>query len=215
MDGETRLIAVVGGSGALGRGLALRLGRAGHRVIVGSRDAVRAEAAAADIPNATGMENAAAAAVGEIVILTVPFDSQAETLRLILPAIEGKILVDATVALKPPKVGTVQLPPEGSAGLVAARLVEGRARLVSAFQNVSAVSLAAEGAIDCDVLVTSDDTEAARVVVGLCADMGVRGLHAGPIANSVATEALTSLLITLNRRFKAHSGIRITGLEHD
>lgn len=217
---QSSKIAILGGSGAQGNGLALRLARAGHQVIVGSRDAARAQAAAAELgarvgKTITGADNRAAAAVAEIVILTVPYAVQRATVEDVLTALAGKILVDATVPLMPPKVSVVQLPDGRSAVAAVQGLVGPGVRVVSAFQNVSAQHLAdLDHAIDCDVLICGDDAAACTRVIALCADIGLRGLHAGPIGNSAAAEALTSLLIAINRRYKVAggAGIRITGI---
>ncbi len=214
------LIAVIGGTGAEGGGLALRLARAGYPIVIGGRDAARATAAAEAI-NATlgssqakGAVSAEAAAQAAIVLLTVPYAAQRATALGLAPQLQGKILIDATVPLVPPKVGRVQLPEGGSAvAALQAELGEG-VRVVAAFQNVSAHHLGdLDHAVDCDVLVCADDAEAAAATVDLARAIGLRAFHAGPVANSAAAEALTSLLISINRRYKATgSGIRITGV---
>jgi 8-hydroxy-5-deazaflavin:NADPH oxidoreductase len=213
-------IAILGGTGAQGGGLALRLARAGHEVVIGSRDTERAQAAAARIGGqvggkVAGSSNRQAAAAADIVILTVPYASQRATIDDVQIELQGKILVDATVPLVPPKVSTVQLPEGGSAVATIQAWLGKSVQVVSAFQNVSAEHLAdIDHAIDCDVLVCGDDTAARARVIALCADIGLRGLHAGPISNSAAAEALTSLLIAINRRYKVSggAGIRITGI---
>ena len=219
MGGALPLIAVIGGSGALGGGLAARWAAAGYAVIIGSRTAEKAAAAAASIPQAQGappvggLDNRAAAAAAEIVVVSVPYAGHEAILAEIAPAAQDKILVDTTVPLVPPKVATVQLPAAGSAALAAQRLLGPRVRVVSAFQNVAAHKLKhLQAAIDCDVLVTGDDRAAREAVVALAAAAGLRGIEAGPLANSVAAEALTSILIGINRRYKVDgAGIRITG----
>ena len=207
------VIAVIGGTGAEGAGLAFRWGRAGYRVIVGSRTAEKAMAAAAEI-GAEGMDNESAAAACDIAVLTVPFAAQGSTLAGLRDALQGKILVDVTVPLVPPKVMRVQLPPEGSAAAIAQQTLGDGVRVVSAFQNVSAHHLRdAAQSIDCDVLIAGDDPEARAEIVALAEAAGLRGIEAGPLDNAVAAEALTSLLIWMNRRYKSDgSGIRITGL---
>jgi len=206
-------LAVVGGTGALGTGLAMRWAAAGHPIIIGSRAAEKAVAAARAIgPSATGMANTEAAQAGEIVVVTVPYASHAAILAEVRTGAAGKILIDTTVPLVPPKVATVQLPPEGSASLVAQRFLGESVRVVSAFQNVAAHKLQSGQAIDCDVLVAGNDKAARDTVIGLAAAIGLRGIDAGPLANSVAAEALTSILIGINRRYKVDgAGIRITG----
>jgi NADPH-dependent F420 reductase len=219
MDQGAYKIAVLGGTGPQGVGLALRLAAAGHDVTVGSRDAERARAVAAELSARVGKtiqgnDNRSAAQGGEIVFLTVPYAVQRSTVESVLDALRGKILVDTTVPLVPPRVGTVQLPQSQSAVAAIQQLAGSAVRVVSAFQNVSAQHLnELDHPVDCDVLVCGDDRSACDSVIGLCADIGLRGFYAGPIANSAAAEALTSVLITINRRYKiAGAGIRITGV---
>lgn len=212
-------VAVLGGTGALGSGLAQRWARAGHAVIIGSRDAERAIVRAEELSALSGasiraMSYSDAARAASLSVLAVPFKSQEEVLSQAKDALEGKILVDCTAPLVPPKVSRVQMPVEGSAGLRAQAILGERVRVVSAFQNVGAKHLHdLEHAIDCDVLVCGDDAEAREVVVGLVESAGMRGVIAGPIANSVAAEAMTSLLIFINRHYGCHeAGLRVTGL---
>jgi NADPH-dependent F420 reductase len=217
---KTYSIAVLGGTGQEGSGIALRLAKAGHHVILGSRDAARAVAVAAEMTatfgnaKVTGMANREAAAAAEIAILTVPFAAQRSTVEAVRTGLEGKILVDATVPLVPPKVARVQLPDGGSAVAAIQKMLGESVRVVSAFQNVSAHHLKdLAHSVDCDVLVCGDDPAAREIVIGLAAGMGLRGIHAGPIVNSAAAEALTSILIAMNMRYKVlGTGIRITGL---
>jgi 8-hydroxy-5-deazaflavin:NADPH oxidoreductase len=214
-------IAVIGGTGALGGALALRLAKAGYPVMVGSRDAAKAEAVAHALNATFGHEvvtagqNQAAARVGQIVVLAVPYAAQRATVEEIRDALAGKILVDATAPLVPPQVGRVQLPEGGSAVAAVQALLGERVRVVSAFQNVSAQKLgSAADEIACDVLVCGDDREARGHVIALAGEIGLRGIDAGPICNSAAAEALTSVLIAINRRYKiSGSGIRIVGLD--
>lgn len=215
-----KVIAVLGGTGAEGGGLAIRWAHAGHRVIIGSRSAQRADATAQRInaqlgtQQASGADNGAAVRSAEIVVLAVPYAAQQATALEVRDALAGKILVDVTVPLVPPKVARVQLPTGGSAVVRLQRELGPSVRVVSAFQNISAhhlVDLA--HAMDCDVLVSGDDEQARDEVIRLAEAAGLRGLHAGPLANSAAAEALTSILITINRRYKVEgAGIRITGL---
>lgn len=211
-------LAILGGTGPVGRGLAWRWARAGYPVIIGSRSTERAERTAAGIlerqPQASvqGMENVAAATAGDVVVLTVPYDSQRSTLETVRDALKGKLLVNVTVPLIPPTVGTVQLPPEGSAAVAAQQLVGEEVTVVSAFHNISAQHLEEDHEIDCDVLVAGDKVDAREVAIALAEAAGMRGWHAGPLANSAAAEALTSVLIQINRRYKIRgAGIRITG----
>jgi predicted dinucleotide-binding enzyme len=193
-------LAIIGGTGALGSGLAGRWAAAGYGVIVGSRSVEKAEAAARALAPVArgsaprGASNAEAAAISDVVILAVPWASHAAILDEIRPYVAGKIVVDATVPLVPPKV----------------------ARVVAAFHNVAASKLQTDAAVDCDVLVFGDAPEDRAAVIDLAAAAGLRGIHAGPLANAVAAEALTSVLIGINRHYKvAGAGIRITGIGKD
>jgi NADPH-dependent F420 reductase len=213
-------ITVIGGSGELGGGLALRWAKAGLPVIIGSRDAERAAQVAAEInanvgnDHARGMANFAAAEAGDIVVLAVKFSHHQATLKELQPALKGKILVDTTVPLKPPKVMRVQLPEGGSAAVIAQTMLGADVDVVSAFQNVSAASLHSTAVPECDVLVTGANPDARETVIGLVEAAGFHGWHAGPLENSAATEALTSLLIFMNKKYASdHIGIRITGIE--
>jgi hypothetical protein len=217
---EKHAIAVLGGTGQEGGGLALRWAKAGHRVIIGSRSAEKAVAAAEELNRSLGdkkvggSRNREAAAAAGIVVLTVPYSAQRATVEDVRDQLAGKIFVDATVPLVPPKVARVQLPGAGSAVAAIQQLVGESVRVVSAFQNVSAHHLKdADHMIDCDVLVCGDDMDARQTVIDLAADIGLRGIHAGPIVNSAAAEALTSILIAINMRYKIPgAGIRITGI---
>jgi NADPH-dependent F420 reductase len=219
-----RTIGIVGGTGHEGCGLALRWAAAGHSIVIGSRDVARANAAAIelnaglDAPRIVGKTNIEAARMGEIVVLAVPFAAQIATARGVAEQLAGKILIDVTAPLVPPKVGTVQLPPRGSAVVALQDELGSAVTVVSAFQNISAQHLRDLGhAMNCDVLVSTDDAHAAEIVIGLVADAGMTGWHAGPLANSAAAEALTSVMIVLNRKYKmAGAGIRITapGIAH-
>lgn len=214
-------IAVLGGTGKEGGGLALRWAHAGHPVIIGSRTEERAEEAAAAMretvgagANVRGLANIDAATAADLVVLSVPFAAQRSTVAEVAGALEGKILIDVTVPLVPPKVFRVQLPEGGSAvEAVQKELGEG-VRVVSAFQNISAHHLTKlDEDVECDVLVCADDSAAADEVVALAEEIGLTAWNAGPLCNSVVAEALTSVLISLNRRYKVPgSGIRITGV---
>jgi len=166
---------------------------------------------------ASGMDNRAAAGRGDIVVLTVPYAAHRATLESVADALRGKILVDVTVPLVPPQVARVQLPPEGSAAVAAQMLLGPEVKVVSAFQNVSSHLLDGQATpVECDVLVCGDDKDARGVVVELARDAGMRGIHGGALANSAAAEALTSVLIFINRRYGVKtSGIRFTGLPED
>jgi NADPH-dependent F420 reductase len=208
-------IAIIGGTGDLGSGLASRWAAAGYRIVLGSRAKEKAVAAAQETgsANITGDDNAGAAQSGEIVVIAVPYATHAAILEEIKSAVDGKIVVDAAVPLVPPKVSVVQLPDEGSAAVAAQRILGETVRVVSAFHNVGAAKLRGGGPVDCDVLVCGDNKEARDVVIGLADAAGTRGVDGGALANSVAAEALTSILIGINRRYKVNgAGIRITGL---
>ncbi len=211
-------LAIIGGTGSLGGGLAIRWARAGYPVSIGSRSSEKAVLAAAQIkpgqgaPAVQGTDNNTAAALGEIVVITVPFASHGAILKDIEDAVSGKIVVDTTVPLMPPKVGTVQLPAAGSAALMTHKMLGAEAEIVSAFHNVAADKLHEADDIECDILVCGNKRAARDAVIGLVEAIGLRGLHAGPLANSAATEALTSVLITMNRIYKVPgAGLRITG----
>lgn len=216
-------IAILGGSGALGTGLARRWAQAGYDIIIGSRSLENAAVAVEELntilqqrgiqgANLQAAENTKAAELADIVVLTVPYAHHQSTLTSVKAAVQGKILIDVTVPLRPPKVGTVQLPEAGSAAQEAQALLGDEVKVVSAFQNVAAHHLQEGHGIDCDVLVAGNDKEARELVVGLVEAAGMKGFSVGPIANSAAAEALTSVLIQINRQFKCHAGIRISGL---
>lgn len=206
-------IAIIGGTGHLGKAIARRLVKAGHEVTIGSRTADKAQATADEIGAAGAGENTAVASGKEIVIVTVPYASQADTLRQIAPLVGSAIVVDTTVPLVPPKVMRVQLPAIGSAALEAKALLGEDVRFVTSFHSVAAHILDTDAKVDCDVLVFSDDVEARNVVVGLVGDMDMRGLSGGALANSAAAEALTSILIYMNKTYGADgAGVRFTGL---
>lgn len=220
--GQNRLsICVVGGTGAQGSGLALRWAKAGHAVTVASRDESKAKAAARQLNVVLGTDciegtdYANGPAKASIVVLTVPFASQRSTVNALKDRLAGKILIDVTVPLVPPKVSVVQLPETDSCIVSIQRLLGPGVRVVSAFQNVSAHKLSKlDHPIDCDVLVTGDDKDAREIGIALAKDAGLRGVDAGPLANSVVAEALTSALIWINRRYKVpDAGVRITGLD--
>ncbi|PLP55838.1 NADPH-dependent F420 reductase [Mesorhizobium loti] len=208
------IIGIIGGTGDLGSGLARAWTAAGYEVVVGSRTRDKAEAFAAELGGlAKGNDNIGAAAAADVVVLAVPFASHEATLEGIKPALQGKILVDAAVPLVPPKVSVVQLPEGGSAAQIAQRLLGDGVRVVSAFHNVGASKLHAGGRADCDVLVFSDDKEARDIVIELAGVVANRGIAGGVLANSAAAEALTSVLIWINRNYKVSgAGIAITGL---
>jgi len=218
------VIAILGGTGALGTGLARRWAQAGYPIVIGSRTQEKAEEAVVELKKimqergiqdiqVTAADNVSAAKQGAIVAMTVPYDHHASTLTAVKTELEGKILIDVTVPLRPPKVGTVQLPAAGSAGQEAQNLLGDSVKVVSAFQNVAAHHLQEGQGIECDVLVAGNDADARAQVVTLVEAAGMRGFSIGPINNAAAAEALTSILIQINRQFKCHAGIRITGTD--
>ncbi len=218
---EKETIAILGGTGDLGTGLAIRWSKAGHRIVIGSRTLEKARKAVADLHQisprtpAEAMVNPDAAAAGDVVVLTVPAAHQISTLETVRASLKGKILIDVTVPLVPPRVGTVQLPGEGSAGKRAQDVLGSRVKVVTAFQNVAAHLLKEDVRIECDVLVCGDKRSARQKVIELAQAAGMNAWHAGPIENSAAAEALTSVLIQINRRHDiSHSGIKIVGQEH-
>ncbi len=218
----TGTISIIGGTGALGGGLARRWARAGLPVVIGSRDPAKAIAAADELrgaitsANVRGAGNLDAARAGSIVVLTVPYAHQRPTLTEIQPALAGKILIDTTVPLVPPRVARVQLPEQGCAALIAQQIAGDGVAVVSAFHNVAADSLHTDEELDCDVLVTGNKAEAREAVVQLARAAGLRAWHAGSLENSAAAEALTSVLIFMNKRYGGiHTGLRITGVPAD
>lgn len=206
-------IAVVGGTGNLGSALAWRLARAGYSVTIGSRTVESAVAKAEELGHGiTGKSNGDAAAGADVIFVTVPFAAQEATMRDIKPHVAGKIVVDTTVPLMPPKVMRVQLPAEGSAAVKAAGLLGDEVRLVAGFHNVAAHKLARDEDVDCDILVFGDEKAARGQVVALADAIGLRGIHGGALANAAAAEAMTSLLIFINKTYRVDgAGLRITG----
>jgi NADPH-dependent F420 reductase len=213
-------VAVLGGTGKEGSGLAMRWALNGYRVIIGSRDAERAAAKAAEMNAAlggsylVGMDNASATAQANLVVLSVPYDAQRATLEGVREQLQGKVLVDVTVPLQPPKVRTVHVPAGTAAALEAKAIVGDGVRVVSAFQNVSAEKMKdPDMVVDCDVLVCGDDEDAKQDVFRLVEAAGMRAIDAGPLANAVAAESLTPVLLYINKKYGAKgAGIRITGL---
>ena len=238
----SRPIAVLGGTGPAGMGLALRWARAGETVIIGSRDVGRAQRAAEQIrqriadnaragapstvarrrsaPDVSGMENSAACACSDLLVLTVPFEGQAALLKQLKGAIRpGSILIDATVPLaasvggRPSRTLGVW---QGSAAQQAAELVPPGVSVVAAFQNVSAEVLNGDDDVECDVIVCGDDAKATAIAMELAAKIpGVRALDGGKLENARIVEQITALLIGLNIRHKGHSGLRVTGLPEE
>ncbi len=246
----SRAIAVIGGTGPAGMGLALRWARAGETVIIGSRDAARAQHAAETIrqrisdstragapspqnaqkqrvpgapmpaPHISGLENSAACAATDLLVLTVPFEAQAALLKQLKTAIRpGSILIDATVPLAATVGGRASRTLgvwQGSAAQQTAELVPKGVSVAAAFHNVSADVLNGDGDVDCDVIVCSDDARATEVAMELAVKIPrVRAIDGGKLENARIVEQITALLIGLNIRHKGHSGLRITGLPNE
>jgi len=217
---EIKTIAILGGTGKEGKGLAYRWSKSGYAIIIGSRTFEKAIGAAEEIRNLlggeaaiTGMENAEAARLSDIVVLTVPFSAHVPMLESVKEALQGKILIDVTVPLVPPKVAKVQMPPEGSASLQAQQILGEGVQVVAAFQNISYENLLTDKDVDCDVLVAGTGKAARNVVIKLVEAAGLIGWDAGPIENTVIVEGLTSVLIGINKQYGVEaSGIRITGV---
>ena len=208
-------ISLLGGTGDLGTGLASRLLNSGYEVIIGSRTLEKAKQSEQTLgANAEGMLNKDAASHGEIVILTVPFAHQKNIVKECKLELSGKLFIDTTVPLLPPKVATVHLPEEGSAAQISQNILGDEVRVVSAFQNISAELLKGNHKIDCDVLVCGNKKESREEVIDLINSIGMKGWHAGMLANSAAVEAMTSVLISINKHHSiSHSGIKVTGLK--
>lgn len=222
MDNESLMltIAVLGGTGKEGKGLAYRWAKAGYRVLIGSRHSERAVTVASEImqllegsSSVVGTTNLEAAQRSDIIVLTVPYSAHRLTLESVKDALKGKLLIDTTVPLVPPKVTKVQMPPAGSAAQEAKEIVGEDVQVVAAFQNVSHELLLGEEDIECDVLVTGTSKEARTEALRLVEAAGLTGWEAGPIENSVVVEGLSSVLIYINKQYgSTHAGIKITGV---
>jgi len=212
-------IAVLGGTGKEGKGLAYRWARAGYKVLIGSRSSERAVTAASEImellegaSSVVGTSNLEAAQLAEIVVISVPYAAHRETLESVKDALKGKLLIDVTAPLVPPKVTKVQMPPAGSAAQEAREIVGEGVEVVAAFQNISHELLLTDEEIECDVLVTGTSKDARAEALRLVEAAGLTGWDAGPIENSVVVEGLTSVLININKQYgSTHAGIKITG----
>lgn len=216
-------IGIIGGTGKEGQGLAYRWLKAGYRVLIGSRQIEKAQAAAGELRqlageavDVLGVANPEAAAQADVVVITVPYSAHRLTLEGLKDRLVGKILVDVTVPLAPPKVTRVQMPPAGSAAQEALEIVGEGVQVVSAFQNISYEKLLHDEMIECDVLVCGTSKAARAAVINLVRDAGMVGFDAGPIENSVVAEGLTSILIGINKQFGVQSsGVKITGIPRD
>lgn len=215
-------IAVIGGTGKEGKGLAYRWARAGYRVIIGSRSEEKATAAAAEIVDTlrgdtvvVGMANAEAAQVANLIVLTVPYEAHEEILQTIKLPAQGKLLIDATVPLVPGRVTRAQMPAAGSAALEARQILGEGVGIAAAFHNISHEHLLQEGTVDCDVLVTGTSKEVRAEALKLVEAAELRGWDAGPLENSAISEGLVSVLIHINKIYGSrHAGIRVTGVQN-
>jgi NADPH-dependent F420 reductase len=224
MDKETLMlaIAVLGGTGKEGKGLAYRWAKAGYKVLIGSRSSEKAVTAASEIlqlldggGSVVGTGNVEAAAQANIIVLTVPYAAHRDTLESVKGSVAGKLFIDVTVPLVPPKVSKVQMPPAGSAAQEAREILGESVEVAAAFQNISHEHLLSDGDVECDVLVTGTSKNARQEAIKLVEAAGLIGWDAGPIENSVVVEGLTSVLIHINRQYgSTHAGIRITGAKN-
>jgi len=213
-------IAVLGGTGKEGKGLAYRWAKAGYHVFIGSRNADKAKAAAQDLWKMLdgnvlieGLSNQEAAQKADVVVLTVPYSAHRETLESVKDVLKGKLLIDVTVPIIPPKITKVQMPSAGSAAQEAKQILGQEAEVASAFQNISHEHLMLDQDVECDVLVTGTSKEARAETLKLVSAAGLIGWDAGPIENSVVLEGLTSVLLNINKQYgSTHAGIKITGV---
>jgi len=224
MDKEALMmtVAVLGGTGKEGKGLAYRWARAGYKVLIGSRTPEKAVSAAAELiermdgtGSVVGMSNPEAAGQAHIVVLTVPYGAHRDTLESVKDEMQGKLFIDVTVPLVPPKVSKVQMPSAGSAAQEAKEILGEEAEVAAAFQNISHEYLLENDDVDCDVLVTGTSKAARQETLKLVEAAGLTGWDAGPIENSVVVEGLTSVLININKQYgSTHAGIKITGAKN-
>jgi len=213
-------IAVLGGTGKEGKGLAYRWAKAGYHVFIGSRNADKAKAATQDLWKMLdgnvlieGLSNQEAAQKADVVVLTVPYSAHRETLESVKDVLKGKLLIDVTVPIIPPKITKVQMPSAGSAAQEAKQILGQEAEVASAFQNISHEHLMLDQDVECDVLVTGTSKEARAETLKLVSAAGLIGWDAGPIENSVVLEGLTSVLLNINKQYgSTHAGIKITGV---
>jgi hypothetical protein len=214
-------IAILGGTGKEGKGLAYRWAKAGYHVHIGSRDASKAQAAVTELLNllegeaaVEGFTNEEAASKSNIAVLSVPYSAHRTTLESVKDALQGKILIDVTAPLVPPRTSVVQMPAAGSAAQEAQQILGEGVDVCAAFQNVSHGLLLGDSPVDCDVLVTGSSKEARVEVLKLVDAAGLIGWDAGPLENSVVVEGLTNVLIGINKKYgSTHAGIKITGAQ--
>lgn len=213
-------IAILGGTGREGSGLAFRWAKAGYKVILGSRSKQHAQAVADELNkklksdgSCDGMTNLEAAIQADVVVVTVPFSAHKKILEVIRKSISGKLVIDVTVPLAPPQINKVRMPPAGSAAQEAQQILGGDVNICSAFQNISFEHLMTDENTDCDVLVTGSNKEARSRTLQLVKAAGFNGFDAGPIENSAVVEGLTSVLIHINKQYHStNAGIKITGI---
>jgi len=213
-------IAILGGTGKEGRGLAYRWAKAGYRILIGSRAPEKAVATAGELtelldgaPSIVGMSNLDAARRADILVLAVPYAAHRETLEMLREDIKSRLLIDVTVPLITPKVTRVQMPAAGSAAQEAREILGDNMEVTAAFHNVSHEHLLGDGDVECDVLVTGTSKAAREETLKLVRAAGIIGWDAGPLENSVVAEGLTSVLININKQYGAkHAGIKITGV---
>ena len=214
-------IAILGGTGKEGKGLAYRWARAGYKVLIGSRTPPKAIGVAEELSmmlggqsHIEGMGNPEAAQAADIIVLTVPYSAHKTTLESMKEAVQGKLFIDVTVPLVPPKVSTVQMPEAGSAAQEAREILGEGVEVCSAFQNISHEHLLGDANVECDVLVTGTSKDARAETIKLVEAAGLSGWDAGPLENSVVIEGLTSVLIGINKKYgSTHAGIKITGVK--
>jgi len=214
-------VAILGGTGKEGKGLAYRWAKAGYKVLIGSRTPPKAIDAAEELSRMLGgqsriegLANPEAAKQADTVVLTVPYSAHKPTLESVKDAVQGKLLIDVTVPLVPPKVSKVQMPEAGSATQEAREILGENVEICAAFQNISHEHLLGDGDVTCDVLVTGTSKDARAETVKLVEAAGLTGWDAGPIENSVVVEGLTSVLIGINKKYgSTHAGITITGVD--
>jgi len=213
-------IAILGGTGKEGKGLAYRWARAGYKVFIGSRAIERAMDVAEELSmmlggqsHIKGLGNPEAANEADIIVVTVPYSAHRATLETVNDAVQGKLVIDVTVPLVPPKVSKVQMPEAGSAAQEARQILGEGVEVCAAFQNISHEHLLGDINVECDVLVTGTSKEAREETIKLVKAAGLVGWDAGPIENSVVVEGLTSVLIGINKKYgSTHAGIKITGI---